>query len=66
MKCPSGDKHWWGHWHLISDPINIDDGSTGGYVYSRECAVMGCQVRQKVKALEPVDEPVTYAYGEEH
>jgi len=62
LKCPSGGEHWWGFWSLISDPINIDDGSTGGYKYSRQCNVLGCSVLQKVKDLKPVDEPVVYQW----
>ena len=58
-KCVSGGIHWWGLWHQIADIINIDDGSTGGYVYCSECTV--CTVRRKVKKLKSVDEPVIYS-----
>jgi hypothetical protein len=60
--CEGGGSgmHWWGLWGLISDPINIDDGSTDGYIYSRECMKFGCNAFQKVKQLQPVDEPVIY------
>lgn len=58
--CPSKGPHWWGLWGQISDIINIDDGSTGGYVYFRECNVFGCNVFQKVKSLKIVNKPVEY------
>ena len=57
-KCVRGFVHSWGLWRQTSDIINIDDGSTGGYVYCRECTV--CPVQQKVKKLQLVDEPVLY------
>ena len=60
IKCQAGGMHWWGLWGSISDPINIDDGSTGGFVYMRECSAEGCGARQKVKELEPTQAPVTY------
>lgn len=62
-KCVHGLRHSWGLWHQISDIINIDDGSTGGYVYKSVCNV--CTVARKVKRLEPVDEPVIYGTQEQ-
>ena len=59
IECPAGGDHWWGFWRIISDPINIDAGDTEGFVYVRDCTKFGCSVLQRVKRLEPVDEPET-------
>lgn len=48
-ECP----HFWGDW-VGYEPMMVEDGTTNGFSYYRECQNMGCYAKQKTERLIPI------------